>query len=131
MSYKCWAESFCWYPRKLQYFFSWYKILGWIWYHHEYGWNPLLFQYDIVCLISNFTAKPKKSPVASAVFWIAFSEVVVSESVADCLVWPRRFWLYLPFKCYLYFYQYFCSYFLAKDKYSSPLTNVWSLGANK
>ena len=37
---------------------------------------------------------PIKSPVASAVFWISFFEVVLGASVADCLVWSRTCWLY-------------------------------------
>ena len=54
---------------------------------------------------------PVNSPVASAVFLMAFFEVVLSASVAHCLAWSISFWLYLPFKFFLYFYQSFCSYF--------------------
>ena len=45
---------------------------------------------------------PIESPVASAVFWIA-----LSASVADCLVWLKRFELYLLVNCCLHFYPYF------------------------
>ena len=34
---------------------------------------------------------PIKSPVASAVLWIAVFEAVLSASVADCLAWLRSF----------------------------------------
>ena len=60
-----------------------------------------------------------KWPVASALFWIALFEAVLSTYVADCLAWPRRFWpaprrfwqgLYLPFELFI-FLLIFCSYF--------------------
>ena len=38
---------------------------------------------------------PIKSPVASAVFWIALFEAVFIASVADCLALSRSFWPYL------------------------------------
>ena len=38
---------------------------------------------------------PIKSPVASAIFVIGIFEAILSASVADLLVWSRRFWLYL------------------------------------
>ena len=34
---------------------------------------------------------PIKSPVASAVFWIALFEAVLSAFAADCLAWWRSF----------------------------------------
>ena len=54
---------------------------------------------------------PIKSPVASAVFLIALFEAVFSASVADCLAWSRRFWLYSLLKILLIFFQYFYTYF--------------------
>ena len=59
---------------------------------------------------------PIKSPVASAVFWITFSELVLSASVADYLAWKRSFWLYLTLKVLLIFLPAFLAIFLAKDK---------------
>ena len=41
---------------------------------------------------------PIRSPVSYNVFWIALFEAVLSALVADCLTWPRSFWLYLPLK---------------------------------
>ena len=64
---------------------------------------------------------PIKSPVASAVFWIAVFEAVLSASVAACLAWSRSSWLYLLSKFYLYFYQYFFPYFWQKTKIHSLL----------
>ena len=49
-----------------------------------------------------------KSPVASAVFLITFFELVLSKSVADCLVWWRR-------SCWC-FYQNFYPCFYQKIK---------------
>ena len=40
---------------------------------------------------------PTKPPVASAVFWIAFFEAVLSGSVADCLAWSRSYIYHLSF----------------------------------
>ena len=54
---------------------------------------------------------PIKSPVASAVFWIALFEAVLRVSVVDCLAWSKSFWLYLLLKFSLYFYPYFYHYF--------------------
>ena len=59
---------------------------------------------------------PIKSPVASAVFWIALFEAVLSASVADCLAWSRSFWFYLLLKFLLIFLPIFLPIFLAKDK---------------
>ena len=64
---------------------------------------------------------PIKSPVAPAVFWIAFFEVILSASVADCLTRSKGFWLYLPIK--------FVVMHLAKDKNPQTFTNIYiSLG---
>ena len=38
----------------------------------------------------------KKSPVGFSVYWVGFFEAVLTASVANCLTWSRRFWLYLP-----------------------------------
>ena len=43
---------------------------------------------------------PIKSPVASAVFWIALFEAVFIASVIDFLALSRTFWPYLLFKFY-------------------------------
>ena len=47
---------------------------------------------------------PIKSPAASAVFWIALFETVLSASVADYLVWSRSFGLICHSSFSLYFY---------------------------
>ena len=57
---------------------------------------------------------PIKSPVASAVFWIALFETVYNAFVAGCLPWSKSFWLYLL----LNFLLKFLPIFLAKDKNS-------------
>ena len=62
-----------------------------------------------------------KSPVASAVFWIALFETVFITSAVDCLALSRRFWLYLLLK--------FLPMFLAKDKNQYPFTYILSLGS--
>ena len=54
---------------------------------------------------------PVISPVASAVLLIALFEEVFSASLADCLAWSRRFWLYSLHKFLLIFFQYFYTYF--------------------
>ena len=41
---------------------------------------------------------PAKSTVASAFFWIALFEAVLSASVTDCSTCSRSFWLYLLLK---------------------------------
>ena len=41
---------------------------------------------------------PIKSPVASAVFWIALFDAVFIASVVDFLALSRRFWPYLLLK---------------------------------
>ena len=51
---------------------------------------------------------PIKSPVASAVFWIALFETVFIAFVVGFLALSRSFWLYLLLK--------FLPMFLAKDK---------------
>ena len=58
---------------------------------------------------------PIKSPVASAGFWVTLFGKVLSASIADCLVWPRGFWLYLPIYFALIFLPMFLPIFLAKD----------------
>ena len=47
--------------------------------------------------------QPIKSPVASAVFWIALFDAVFMASVVDFLALSRSFWPYY----YLNFYPYF------------------------
>ena len=47
---------------------------------------------------------PIKSPAASAVFWIALFETVLSASVADYLVWSRSFGFICRSSFSLYFY---------------------------
>ena len=59
---------------------------------------------------------PIKSVVASAVFWIALFEVVLSAFVADYLIWAISFWLYLLLKCLFTFLLVFLNMFLTKDK---------------
>ena len=63
--------------------------------------------FAILLLLDLFTRSaillPIKSPFASAVFWIALFEAVLTASVADCLVWSRSFWLHLLFKVLLIF----------------------------
>ena len=57
-----------------------------------------------------------KSPVASAVFWIALCYTVLSASIADCLPWSTIFWLYLPLEFLFIYLPIFLLIFLAKDK---------------
>ena len=45
-----------------------------------------------------------------------FFEVVLSATVADCLAWSRRLWLYLPLNFWLIFLPIILPTFLAKDK---------------
>ena len=71
-----------------------------------------------VILSSNLL--PIKSPVSSALFWIAFFKGVCSASVADCLAWSRRFWLYFPVKFLHKFLPKILLRFLVKDR--NPLT---------
>ena len=54
-----------------------------------------------------------KSPVASAVFWIALFKAVLSASVASCLAWSRSFWLCVLLKFLLIFLSTFLPIFLA------------------
>ena len=54
-------------------------------------------------LILSANLLPIKSPVASACFWIALFEAVLSVSVTDNLAWSRSFWLYLLLKFILIF----------------------------
>ena len=54
--------------------------------------------YFSVSISSSFDSELFVSPVAFA---------VSIEYLADCLAWSRTFWLYLPLKFYLYFYQNF------------------------
>ena len=61
-----------------------------------------------------------KSPVASAVFWIALFEAVLNASIADGLAWSGSFWLYLLLK-FFYFCQYFFPYSWQKTKTHSLL----------
>ena len=58
---------------------------------------------------------PVKSPVASAVAWVAFLEVVLDAYVADFVACSRSF-LLLPI-------------FLAKDKNAYTFSNIWSVGS--
>ena len=59
---------------------------------------------------------PIKSPVLSAVFWIAPFEAILSTYVADCFAWSRSFRLYLIFKFLFVFLPIFPPLFLAKGK---------------
>ena len=54
-------------------------------------------------LILSANLLPIKSSVASACFWIALFEAVLSVSVTDNLAWSRSFWLYLLLKFILIF----------------------------
>ena len=64
---------------------------------------------------------PIKSPVVSAVFWIALFEAVFIASVADFLALSIRFYLYLLLR--------FLPMFLAKDENLCPFTYILSLGS--
>ena len=77
----------------------------------------LFLTFDICSAIS----LPVKSPVASAVFWIAFFEAVLSTPVANCLAWYRSFWLYLLLTFLLTFLWLFFPYFWHKTKIHSLL----------
>ena len=64
---------------------------------------------------------PIKSPVASAVFWIALFEAVFIASVVDFLALSRRFWPYLLLKL--------LPMFLEKDKNPYPFPYILFLGS--
>ena len=64
---------------------------------------------------------PIKSPVVSAVFWIASFEAGFIESVVDFLMLSRSFWLHVLLK--------FLLKFLAKDEKPHPFTYILSLGS--
>ena len=61
---------------------------------------------------------PIKSPVVSVAFLIILFVEVLRASVADCLAWSRRYWLYLPLKFLLIFLLIFFPTLLAKYKNS-------------
>ena len=61
-----------------------------------------------------------KSPVASAVFWIAVFEAVFIASVVDFFFLLRNFWPYLLLNC--------VPMFFAKEKNPYPFTYILSLG---
>ena len=61
---------------------------------------------------------PIKSPVVSVAFLIILFVEVLRASVADCLAWSRRYWLYLPLKFLLIFLLIFFPILLAKYKNS-------------
>ena len=48
------------------------------------------FFFEILVILSAILL-PIKSPVVSAVFWIALFEAVLNASGADCLAWSRIF----------------------------------------
>ena len=62
-------------------------------------------------LILSALLLPIKSPVASAIFWIALSEAVLSAYVVDYWACSRNFWLYLPLKLLFIFSPIFSPYF--------------------
>ena len=64
---------------------------------------------------------PIKSPVASAVFWIALFEAGFIACVVDFLALLRSFWQYLLLKL--------LPMFLAKNKTPYPYTYILSLGS--
>ena len=71
---------------------------------------------------------PMKSPVASALFWIALFDAVFIASVAEFLELWRRFWLYLLLKLLATLFA--ClTMFLAKDKNPHSFTYILSLGS--
>ena len=57
-----------------------------------------------------------KSPVASAVFWIALFEVVLSASVVDFLAWLGCFWVLTCLSFYLYFLYVFAHIFSKRQQ---------------
>ena len=64
--------------------------------------------------ISNFITYQITSCFCSFINY--FFEAILSASVADCLAWSRRFWLYIPLTFWLMFLLIFLLVFLAKDK---------------
>ena len=65
---------------------------------------------------------PIKSPVASAVFWIALFDAAFIASAVDFLALSRSFWPY-------YLLLKFLLMFLAKDKNSYAFTYILSFGS--
>ena len=74
-----------------------------------------------ILVISSAILLPIKSPVASAVFWIALFEAVFIASVVDFLALSISFWLCLLFR--------FLPIFLANDKNPYPFTYILSVGS--
>ena len=63
---------------------------------------------------------PIKLPVASAAFWINYSDAVLRTSKADCLPWLRSFWLYLPLM-FIFIFTNIFAHILSKRKKSIAL----------
>ena len=82
--------------------------------------NPLGDFFETLVILSAILL-PIRSPVASAVFWIALFEAVFIVSVVDFLALSRSFWLYLLLKV--------SRMFLAKDKNPYSFTYILSLGS--
>ena len=61
-------------------------------------------------------------------FWVTLFEVVLSASVANCLVWSKSFWKYLPLTFLLILLKIFLPIFLVRDRNPQPFTMIWSLG---
>ena len=67
--------------------------------------NPFVdFFFETLVLLSAILL-PIKSPVVSAVFWIALFEAVFIASVVDFLALSRSFWPFLLLKIYPCFWQ--------------------------
>ena len=66
-------------------------------------WGEVLKTFIIYLVI----ILPFKSLVTLAVFQITLFEVVLRASIAGYLAWSMSFWLWLPVKIYLSFYQCF------------------------
>ena len=82
--------------------------------------NSLGYLFETLIILSAILLSIK-SPVASAVFWIAYFEAVFIPSAANFLALSRSFWLYLLLKL--------LPMFLVKDKNSYSFTYILSLGS--
>ena len=81
--------------------------------------NSLVEFFETLAILSA-TLLPIKSPVASAVSWIALFETVFIAYVVDFLALSRNFWPYLLLKL--------LPIFLSKDKNPYPFKYILSLG---
>ena len=88
----------------------------------------LPLKYSVVNFCGNFISSfiTNQTTVASPDFWNAFLEAGLNESLADCLAWSRRSWLYLQLRFLLILLPISLSIFFPEDKNPQPFTSIWS-----